>query len=120
MAKTIIKVTPTKAVVKITDADATIALATDLLFTGQTVSGIPKVYITGIKYSNNASGKVIITRNAVKVCTLSYADSFSFETYSLTENAISDIVVTCPVDSFVILELSKTDGYSDITPNIGA
>lgn len=120
MAQTIIKVTPNKAVVKVADADYTINLATDLLFTGQTVSGSPKVYITGIKYSNNASGKIIITRNAVKVCTLSYAQTLNFDNYSLTENATSNIVITCPADSFVILELSKVEGYSDVIANVGA
>lgn len=120
MAKTIIKLTPTKAVVKISDANATISLATDLLYAGQTVSGTPKVYITGIKYSNPSVSLSRFSRNAVNVMTLAYADEFIFETYALTENAISDIVVTCPTDSFVIFELTKVDGYSDVIPNVGA
>lgn len=120
MAKTIIKVTPNKAVVKITDANDSIALATDLLFTGQVVSGTPKVYITGIKYSNNANGKTILTRNSIKVCTLSYAGTLNFDNYALTESSTSNIDVTCPLDSFVILELSKVEGYSDVIGNIGA
>lgn len=119
MAKTILKVTPNKAIVKINDAGSTISLATDLLFTGQTVSGTPKVYITGVTFSNTGTAaQVDLTRNAVKVMSLAFSGQMDFPC-ALTENAISDIVVACPANSFVILELSKTDGYSNVIPNVG-
>jgi hypothetical protein len=121
MAKKIIKLTPTKAVVKIIDSNETISLATDLLFAGQTVSGSPKVYITGVLYSNTGvSSHIHITRNGDKVLCLGFAQDFKFENYAITEQPTSDIVVVCPTDSFVILELTKTEGYSDVISNVGA
>lgn len=120
MTKTVVKVTPNKAVVKVVDANATISLATDLLFTGQTVSGTPKVYITGVWFCCDGNTHIHVTRNSVDALKLSYASKFEFPTFAITENATSDIVITCPANSMVILELSKTEGYSDVIANIGA
>ena len=127
MAKNIIKITPTKAIVQIIDAGATISLATDLLFAGtvqagfapQVVSGTPKVNITGVTYSLPSASGSLVTRGGANVLALQNSDNKEFQ-YSIVMNNTSDIVVTCPSGGMVILELSKIGGYSDVIPNIAA
>lgn len=127
MAKNIIKITPTKAIIQIIDAGATITLATDLLYHGtaqqgfipQTVNGTPTVNITGVTYSLPSSGGSLVTRGGADVLALNNSDHREFP-YSIILNNTNDIVVTCPSGGMVILELNKIAGYSDVIPNVGA
>lgn len=119
MAKNIIKITPTKAVIQIIDAGATISLATDLLFTGQTVSGTPTVNITNIIYSCAPTENISVTRNSVKTLSVAGTAHQNFP-YSVIANNTSDIVVVCPTNGMIFIELSKIAGYTETTiPNVG-
>lgn len=64
MAKTVLKLTETAAVVKVVGTGATtIELATDLLSSTQIVSGSPTVAIGYLQWSS--AGALTITRNGV-------------------------------------------------------
>jgi hypothetical protein len=116
MTKRLIKVTPTKATVQFIDAGGTLSLGTDLLSAGQTPSGSPKVYITGLTFSCAPTENISITRNSVKTISVTNVGHLDM---AMTLDATSDIVVACPANGMIIIELSKVDGYSSTIPNIG-
>jgi len=87
----------------------------DLTVTGQTVSAAPTVTISAIAYSVHASGDATIVRNAVPIFKL-FGNGVM--PYGSNEQASKNIVVTftTTLGGTVIIELSKTDGYSAINP----
>jgi hypothetical protein len=115
MAKTIMKLTETSAIVKISGTGAeTITLNTDLLSTTQTVSGTPKV---GIGYLTWTTGEnIVIARNGVTVYTL-FTNTGEFD---LSGNGgmldiiqgTSNLVVTITGDGVIFLTLRKIEGYA--------
>ena len=115
MAKTIMKLTETLAIVKIAGTAAeTITLNTDLLSTTQTVSGTPKVGIGFIQWTTG--GDVTITRNGVEIYKL-YQNTGEFDLagnggmLDATEGT-SNIVVTITTGGVVFLTLRKMQGYA--------
>lgn len=121
MAKTVMKLTETLAIVKISGtAPETISLATDLLSPTQIVSGTPKV---GIGYlSWTTGGNIKISRNSVDVYDL-YTNTGEFDLSGNggmldTINGTSDLVVTITTGGVIFLTLRKIEGYaSKIEPN---
>lgn len=121
MAKTVMKLTETLAIVKISGtAPETITLATDLLSPTQVVSGTPKV---GIGYlSWTTGGNIVIARNAVDVYNL-YTNTGEFDLSGNggmldTIQGTSDLVVTITGNGVIFLTLRKLEGYaSKIEPN---
>jgi hypothetical protein len=115
MAKTIMKLTETSAIVKISGTGAeTITLNTDLLSTTQTVSGTPKVGIGYLTWTTG--GNIVIARNGVTVYTL-FTNTGEFD---LSGNGgmldiiqgTSDLVVTITGDGVIFLTLRKIEGYA--------
>jgi hypothetical protein len=115
MAKTIMKLTETLAIVKLSGATTeTITLNSDLLSTTQTVSGTPKVGIGFIQWTTG--GDVTITRNGVEIYKL-YQNTGEFD---LAGNGgmldsiqgTSNIVVTISTGGVVFLTLRKMEGYA--------
>lgn len=120
MAATVSYITKThsRAVVKIvgtaaTDT-ATINIANDLLFGTQT-SNSPKVSISAVAYSVSSSGDVTVARNGVIIFKLFGHDTLS---YGSSEQNTQNIVVTFNTSpgGTLILELSKTSGFSAVNP----
>lgn len=115
MAKTIMKLTETLAIVKISGAGTeTITLNSDLLSSTQTVSGTPKVGIGFINWT--AGGDVTITRNAVEIYKL-YSNTGEFDLSGNggmldTIQGTSDIAVTIVTGGVVFLTLRKIEGYA--------
>jgi hypothetical protein len=115
MAKTIMKLTETSAIVKISGTGAeTITLNTDLLSTTQTVSGTPKVGIGYLTWTTG--GNIVIARNDVTVYTL-FTNTGEFD---LSGNGgmldiiqgTSNLVVTITGDGVIFLTLRKIEGYA--------
>jgi hypothetical protein len=115
MAKTIMKLTETSAIVKISGTGAeTITLNTDLLSTTQTVSGTPKVGIGYLTWTTG--GNIVIARNGVTVYTL-FTNTGEFD---LSGNGgmldiiqgTSNLVVTITGDGVIFLTLRKIEGYA--------
>jgi hypothetical protein len=110
--------THNRAVVKIVGtaaADtATIDITSDLVVAGQTASS-PKVGISGLAYSVSSSGDVTVSRNLVPVFKLFGHDTLQ---YGSNEQATQNIVVTFNTSAggTLILELSKTSGFSAVNP----
>lgn len=116
MAKTVLKLTETNAVVKVSGAGTTtINLNTDLLSTTQVLSGTVarKVGISFIQWSTG--GNIVITRNGVTIFELyTNAGSFDLSGYGgCTEftEAASDIVATITGGGTMIITLRKAAGY---------
>lgn len=116
--KTIIKVTPNAAVVKIwgTAGSATIDLNVDLLTTLETSPiAAPTVHINGITaYCLSASGNLIV-RNSKTLWELGNVPvNWRFEGWCDNMEPTSDIVVTLGASGGVIvLELTKKGGFGD-------
>lgn len=115
MAKTVMKLTETLAIVKISGTTPeTITLATDLLSPTQIVSGTPKV---GIGYlSWTTGGNIKISRNSVDVYDL-YTNTGEFDLSGNggmldTINGTSDLVVTITTGGVIFLTLRKVEGYA--------
>lgn len=120
MAATVHYITKThnRAVVKIVGTaasdTATINITTDLLVSGQTASS-PKVGISAVAYSCSSAGDVTVVRNSIPVFKLFGHDSLS---YGSNEQSNQNIVVTFNTSAggTLILELSKTSGFSAVNP----
>lgn len=119
--KTILKLTPTVAVVKISDAGAsTISLANDLLFVNNTtgqidVAATPVVNIRSISYSVMGATAATVVRNGLHVWDLLGVYDLEFNGYSDTQQNTSDIVVTLAGAGQIIFELLKVSGYGDVS-----
>lgn len=119
VAKTVLKLTETDAVVKVagTDGGATITLATDLLSTTQVVDGSPKVYISGMQWTGAANGVITIARNDVTIATLQANAPNAFEMNGqmmipdATESLSNIIVTISGAQSELWLRLKKVGGY---------
>lgn len=115
MAKTIMKLTETLAIVKLSGAATeTITLNSDLLSTTQTVSGTPKVGIGFIQWTTG--GDVTITRNGVEIYKL-YQNTGEFDLSGNggmldSTQGTSNIVVTISTGGVVFLTLRKMEGYA--------
>jgi hypothetical protein len=115
MAKTVMKLTETLAIVKISGAGTeTITLNSDLLSPTQTVSGTPKVGIGFINWT--AGGDVTITRNSVEIYKL-YQNTGEFDLSGNggmldTIQGTSNIAVTIVTGGVVFLTLRKIEGYA--------
>ena len=120
MAKTIMKLTETLAIVKISGAGTeTISLSDPqasggLLSPTQTVSGTPKVGIGFINWT--AGGDVTITRNSVEIYKL-YQNTGEFDLSGNggmldTIQGTSNIAVTIVTGGVVFLTLRKIEGYA--------
>ena len=122
MAKQILKVNQTKAVIEVVLDEAgteTIALATDLLCSTQTVSGTPTVDIDSVKFSVQPTQLATVTRNSVNVLQLYGTDHWQLDGYAQNVQNTQNIVVTLAGAGTVILELAKKAGYSATVPNTG-
>ena len=133
LTKTLIKANETEAVVKIAGSDtaaSVIALATDILATGQTVTGTPKVNIIGVQWSGEAGGAIKIARNGTRIMSLvtdnpGYMDMMGTEIPPDNINNTNDISVTitnssnAAVQGEVYLRLRKTSGYGSPAYNAG-
>lgn len=117
MSKTVLKKTHTKAVVKMSGAAThTIALATDLLTTGQTAD-TPNVTITRIDVSCPVTAATVkISRNGTLLWSFAgpVASTLDFLGFSDSENATHDISVVIAGEATVVLTLSKVSGYGDV------
>lgn len=121
MAKTIMKLTETLAIVKISGTTPeTISLATDLLSPTQIVSGSPTVGIGFIQWTTG--GNILITRNAIEIYNL-YTNTGEFDLSGNggildTTQSTSNIVVTITTGGTIFLTLRKLSGYaSKIEPH---
>lgn len=121
MAKTVMKLTETLAIVKISGtAPETITLATDLLSPTQVVSGTPTVGIGFLQWTTG--GNILISRNATEIYTL-YTNTGEFDLAGNggmldTTQGTSNIVVTITTGGVIFLTLRKLSGYaSKIEPN---
>ena len=122
--KTILKLTPIHAVVKIsgTSATETIHLGSDLLWNNnsingnqQEVAGTPVVNIMGM-YWNVPSATLFATvvRNSITIWNLQGQFNFDFRGWADSQQNTSDIVVTLPAtESEVVIELLKVSGYGN-------
>ena len=123
MAKTVLKVNQSKAVVAIVlDAagSETINLATDILASTQAVAGATQtVDIDSVKFSVQPTQLATITRNAVNVLQAYGTDHWEFNGYSVNQQNTQNITVTLAGAGTVILELAKKGGYSSTVPNVG-
>lgn len=120
MAKTIMKLTETLAIVKISGTGTeTISLSAaqasgGLLSPTQIVSGTPKV---GIGYlSWTTGGNIVITRNTVDVYTL-FTNTGEFDLSGNggmldTIQGTSDLAVTITGNGVIFLTLRKIEGYA--------
>jgi hypothetical protein len=115
MAKTVMKLTETLAIVKISGTSPeTISLATDLLSPTQVVSGTPTVGIGFLQWTTG--GSILITRNAIEVYNL-YTNTGEFDLAGNggmldTIQGTSDIVVTITTGGAIFLTLRKLSGYA--------
>lgn len=122
VVKTIFKNVAQEAVVKVsgTDGNATIALATDLLPTGQALDGATQTaVIAGVTWTGAADGIITITRNSVVVMTLQ-ANAAGFLDFSGqdmipdTIGSTSDLVVAISgAQASCWLRLRKIGGYKN-------
>lgn len=122
LTKSILKMTETETVVKVSGngGTATIDLQTDLVDTNQAVAGDTQtVTITAVRWSGEATNVIAIDRNAVRVLTLptEQADYIAFDGQELPpENTGStyDIAVTQTGTGYVelYLKLRKVSGYA--------
>lgn len=120
IVKTILKKTHQEAVVKVagTAAAGTVALATDLLPTGQALDGgTQTVNIVGVTWTGATGGIITITRNSVVVMTLQTdaAGALDFGGQMMLPDTIqntSDVVVTISgAQAECWLRLRKVGGY---------
>lgn len=118
IVKTILKKTHQEAVVKVagTAAAGTVALATDLLPTGQVLDGVTQtVNIVGVTWAGSSAGVVTITRNSVVIMTLTSSGQLDFTGQAMIPDTIentSDIVVTISGGQAECwMRLRKVGGY---------
>lgn len=118
VVKTILKKTHQEAVVKVagTAAAGTVALATDLLPTGQALDGgTQTVNIVSISWSGSAEGVITVTRNSVVIMTLTSSGQLDFTGQAMIPDTIentSDIVVTISGGQAECwMRLRKVGGY---------
>lgn len=122
--KTILKLTNTEAVIKISGVagdTATISLATDLLKTGlEVLNGVaPRVTIAGFMVSGYETGRGSVDRNSVRVLTLTAISGVILDfTGNVSgfcvdsQNETSDIVVSITGgETQVYIYLKKAAGY---------
>jgi arginine repressor len=115
MAKRIMKLTDTLAIVKVVGTGSeTIALGVDLLPTTQIVSGTPTVGIGFIQWTCGTS--VTVARGGVNVMEL-HTNEGSFDLAGNggmldTQNGTSDLVVTIAGGGTVFITLRKMSGYA--------
>jgi hypothetical protein len=122
LTKSILKMTETETVVKVSGngGTSTIDLQTDLVDVNQTTSGATQtVTITGVRWSGETSNTVLIDRNSVRILTLptEQADYIAFDGQELPpENtqATQDITVAQTGSGYieVYLKLRKVSGYA--------
>jgi len=118
MAKTILRKTPQKVVVKVygSGVSETISLATDCLHTTEVVDGTPAVNILALHWTGAAAGVATITRNSVVIATLLGAagGELLFNDADFVDNIenTSNIVVATTGQMEVWLSLRKQSGYS--------
>ena len=117
VTKTVLRVTNNRAVIRVVGtaaADtATIALATDLVGSGDalTSGGTPTAIISKVKTSS--ANSVTLVRNAVTVGAFYGSDVIEESDWVLTDQPTSDVVVTFVTGpGMVIVELTKVSGYS--------
>lgn len=113
--KTVLKLTPIHAVVKIVGSgSATISLATDLLRSNE-VAATPVVNISGIYWSIPASGQnATISRNSVVQWDLAGSYHQEFSGFADVDANTTDIVVAIPAGGgTVIVELVKVNGFGN-------
>lgn len=120
MAKTILKLTETEAVVKISGTGTeTINLSTDLLSSTQALQGTLKVGVTFLQWTTGES--ITLTRNSVVVMKLftntgefDLGGNGGFADYTQSDQ---NIAVTIAGDGVIFLTLRKAGGYkSKIEP----
>lgn len=115
MAKTIMKLTETLAIVKISGTTPeTITLNSDLLSSTQVVSGTPKVGIGYLCWTTG--GNIKISRNSVDIYDL-YTNTGEFDLSGNggmldTINGTSNLVVTITTGGVIFLTLRKIEGYA--------
>ncbi len=120
MAKTILKMTETKMVVKLhgTTLNETITLNSDCLSATQalTVGGTPTVNIIGLHWTGTVGGTGIITRGGTVIFNISgdSSNSILFNDQEFVDNIqnTSNIVVTGTGTMQIYLVLRKASGYS--------
>lgn len=115
--KTVLRVNNNRAVIRVVGtaaADtATIALATDLVGSGDalTSGGTPTAIIAKVKTSS--ANSITLVRNAVTVGAFYGSDVVEESDWVLTDQPTSDIVVTFVGGAgMVIIEITKVSGYS--------
>lgn len=112
-AKTILKLTHTEAVIKITGTGTTaIALATDLLLGDEVYTALgSSVEIRKVYISAPPTQETIINRNSVAVLQLFGPVEWNFEDIKISDQGASDLSVVTAGDGTVILTLRKSHGY---------
>jgi hypothetical protein len=120
MAKTIMKMTQTEAVVKINGTGTeTINLSTDLLSTSQVLQGDLKVGLTFLQWTTG--GNISITRGGVEIYKL-FTNTGNFDMggnggFADYTQSDENIVVSITGDGVIFLTLRKAGGYkSKIEP----
>lgn len=115
--KTVLRVNNNRAVIRVVGtaaADtATIALATDLVGSGDalTSGGTPTAIISKVKTSS--ANSITLVRNAVTVGAFYGSDVVEESDWVLTDQPTSDIVVTFVGGAgMVLIEITKVSGYS--------
>lgn len=115
--KTVLRVTNNRAIIRVVGTaggdTATIALATDLVGSGDalTSGGTPTAIISKVKTSS--ANHIHITRNSVNVGTFYGSDVIDESDWVLTDQPTSDIVVTFNGGAgMVLIEITKISGYS--------
>ena len=121
MSKAILKLSESKAVVKVfgTDAEETITLGTDLLSTTQvavdTEGNGPRVNLIAIHWTGSLNSTAVISRGADAVMHLqaNAASSLMFQDQDFTDNVnnTEDIQVACTGDMQIYFVLRKASGY---------
>jgi hypothetical protein len=121
ITKTILKLTHIDAVVKVVNtaasASVTIALATDLLRSDETLSGTLDVRLSTVEYGIGTGGGNIV-RNSVDVLEMPAANHgmFTYELANDPTQSASDLVVTIGQGT-AFIRLLKVNGYKpNFTP----
>ena len=120
MAKTILKMTETKMVVKLhgTTLNETITLNSDCLSSTQalTVGGTPTVNVIGVHWTGTVASTAIITRGGTVIFNISgdSSNSLLFNDQEFVDNIqnTANIVVTCTGTMQIYMILRKATGYS--------
>lgn len=118
MSKAFLKLTNTKAIVKISGAGGTdtIALATDLLLPSEAISGTPTVTLVAIHWTGELNAIATIKRNGVVFLDLqaNAAAQMFFQDQEFTDNvnSTSDWSITTVGSMQIYLVLRKVSGYA--------